>query len=161
MNNQIWFPLGLTGLISLLSTGLSRVFSNTTIWKFYDAQPFFMVQLLHLYMTNGQTIALTIWTFVGKVMPLFCSPCWAAKLNANNIPYNFLYLTVYWFSYFCFCLPLAFWFSHWFPVFPPKVWMWPRGFVLFILLIILCNIIVAVIVVSLSKLATFYCLFCG
>ena len=29
---------------------------------------FFMVQLSHLYMTAGKTIALTIWTFVGKVM---------------------------------------------------------------------------------------------
>ena len=36
-----WFPLGLTGLISLMSKGLSRVFSNTTVWKhqFFDAQP--------------------------------------------------------------------------------------------------------------------------
>ena len=31
MNIQGWFPLGLTGLISLLSKGLSRVFSNTTV----------------------------------------------------------------------------------------------------------------------------------
>ena len=31
---------------------------------------FFMVQLSHLYMTAGKTIALTIWTFVGKVMSL-------------------------------------------------------------------------------------------
>ena len=31
MNIQDWFPLGLTGLISLQSKGLSRVFSNTTI----------------------------------------------------------------------------------------------------------------------------------
>ena len=30
---QGWFPLELTGLISLLSKGLSRVFSNITIWK--------------------------------------------------------------------------------------------------------------------------------
>ena len=29
---------------------------------------FFMVQLSHPYMTTGKTIALTIWTFVGKVM---------------------------------------------------------------------------------------------
>ena len=29
---------------------------------------FFMVQLSHLYMTAGKTIALTRWTFVGKVM---------------------------------------------------------------------------------------------
>ena len=33
MSIQSWFPLGLTGLISLLSKGLSRVFSSTTVWK--------------------------------------------------------------------------------------------------------------------------------
>ena len=33
MNTQGWFPLGLTGLISLQSRGLSQVFSSTTIWK--------------------------------------------------------------------------------------------------------------------------------
>ena len=31
---------------------------------------FFVVQLSHLYVTTGKTIALTRWTFVGKVMPL-------------------------------------------------------------------------------------------
>ena len=37
---QGWFPLGLTGLISLQSRGLSRVFSSTTIQKhqFFSAQ---------------------------------------------------------------------------------------------------------------------------
>ena len=40
INIQGWFPLGLTGLISLLSKGLSRVFSSTTVWKhqFFGAQ---------------------------------------------------------------------------------------------------------------------------
>ena len=33
MNIQGWFSLGLTGLISLQSKGLSRVFSSSTIWK--------------------------------------------------------------------------------------------------------------------------------
>ena len=33
MNIQHWFPLGLTGLISLQSKGLSRVLSNTTVQK--------------------------------------------------------------------------------------------------------------------------------
>ena len=33
MNIQDWFPLGWTGLISLQPKGLSRVFSNTTLWK--------------------------------------------------------------------------------------------------------------------------------
>ena len=33
VNIQGWFPLGLTGLISLLSKGLSRVFSSSAIWE--------------------------------------------------------------------------------------------------------------------------------
>ena len=41
VNVQDWFPLELTGLISLKSKGLSRVFSNTTVQKhqFFGAQP--------------------------------------------------------------------------------------------------------------------------
>ena len=41
MNIQGWCPLGLTGLISLLSERLSRVFFNTTVWKnqFIGTQP--------------------------------------------------------------------------------------------------------------------------
>ena len=41
MNTQDWSPLRLTGLISLLSKGLLRVFSSPTIWKhqFFSAQP--------------------------------------------------------------------------------------------------------------------------
>ena len=42
MTIQGWFPLGLTGLVFLLSKQLSRVFSNTTVWKhqFFGPQPF-------------------------------------------------------------------------------------------------------------------------
>ena len=36
---------------------------------------FFMVQLSHPYMTTGKTIALTRWTFVGKVKSLFLICC--------------------------------------------------------------------------------------
>ena len=41
INIQDWFPLGWTGWISLLSKGLSSVFSNTTVQKhqFFGAQP--------------------------------------------------------------------------------------------------------------------------
>ena len=41
MNIQDWFPLGVTGLISLQSKGLSRVFASTTVWKhqFFSTQP--------------------------------------------------------------------------------------------------------------------------
>ena len=63
----------MTHLILLLSRGLSRVFSNSTVRKheFFSIQPvFFNIQLSHSYMTTGKSIALTIWTFVGKVMSL-------------------------------------------------------------------------------------------
>ena len=71
MNIQDWFLFGWTGCISLQSKGLSRVFSNTTVQK----HPFFstqlsLVELLHPYMITGKTIALTRWTFVGKIMSL-------------------------------------------------------------------------------------------
>ena len=41
LNSQSLFPLGLTGLISLLFKGLSRVFSSTTFWKnqLFSTQP--------------------------------------------------------------------------------------------------------------------------
>ena len=71
MNTQDWTPLGWTGWISLQSKGLSRVFSNTTVQKHqYLPSAFFIVQLSHPYMTTGKAIALTRWTFVGKVMSL-------------------------------------------------------------------------------------------
>ena len=69
MNIQDGFPLGLTGLISLLSKGLSRVFSSTTIRSHqFSAQSFFIVQLLQPHMTTGK--AMTIWIFVGKMISL-------------------------------------------------------------------------------------------
>ena len=69
MNTHNWSPLGWTAWISLQSRGFSRVFSNTIVQKhqFFGA---FLVQLSHPYMTTGKTIALTRWTFVGKVMSL-------------------------------------------------------------------------------------------
>ena len=44
MNIQGWFPLGLTGLISLLSKRLLRVFSSATVQRhqFFSSQPFLL-----------------------------------------------------------------------------------------------------------------------
>ena len=70
VNIQGWFLLGLTGLISLLSKGLSRVQHHSLKASVLWHSAFFMVQLSDLYMTIGKTIALTIWTFVGKMMSL-------------------------------------------------------------------------------------------
>ena len=49
MNTQDWFLLGLTGLISLQSKGLSRVFSNTTVQKhqFFSIQPSLVLNFLY------------------------------------------------------------------------------------------------------------------
>ena len=74
MNIKGWFPLALTGLISLPTKGLPEVF-NTTAQRnqFFGTQHFFFfftVQHSYPYMTTGKTIALTIWIFVGKVMSL-------------------------------------------------------------------------------------------
>ena len=69
VNIDDWFPLGWIGLISLLSQGLSRVFYNTTVQKhqFFSAQPSLRSNS-HSRTSTGKTIALTRWTFVGKVM---------------------------------------------------------------------------------------------
>ena len=72
MNIQDWFPLGLTGLISLQTKGLSRVLSNTTVQK----HKFFGIQLslwsdshIHPRLLE-KAISLTIQRFTGKGMSL-------------------------------------------------------------------------------------------
>ena len=67
VNTQCWFPLGVTGVISLLSKGLSRVFSNTTVQTLWCSS-FFMIYFSNSYMTTRKIIALTLWTFVSKVI---------------------------------------------------------------------------------------------
>ena len=60
--------------ISLQSKGLSRVFSSTTIQK-HQCSAFFIIRLAHLYMTTRIIVAVTICTFVGKVMSLILIHC--------------------------------------------------------------------------------------
>ena len=71
MNIQDWFPLGWTSLIYLQSKGLSRESSSTTVQKhyFFSIQPSLWPNS-HPYVTTEKAIALTIQTFVGKVMSL-------------------------------------------------------------------------------------------
>ena len=71
MNIQGWFPLGLTDLISLLSKGFSRVFSSTIQkHQFFGAQPSsWSNSHIHTWLLE-KPLTRTIWTFVGKVMPL-------------------------------------------------------------------------------------------
>ena len=62
-NIQDWFPLGLTGLI-LQSKSLLQHHSSEASVLWHSA--FFIVQLTHLYMTPGKTIALSRWTLSAK-----------------------------------------------------------------------------------------------
>ena len=58
-NIQDWFPLGLTGLISLQSKGLSSLLQHhSSKASVLQCSAFFMVQLSRPYMTTGKTIAL-------------------------------------------------------------------------------------------------------
>ena len=66
-----WFYL-------LGAQGLSRVFYSTIVQKhqFFSTLPSLLsVQLLHVCMTTGKSIALTIQTSVGKVMSLLLTHC--------------------------------------------------------------------------------------
>ena len=98
MNIQGLFPLGLMDFISLLSKGLS----NTTVQK----HQFFSVQYSLWsnsppYMTTGKTIALTIHSFVGKVMYLFFNTLLGLLIYRNKIDYSiFTFINLVRFIYF-------------------------------------------------------------
>ena len=69
---QGWSPLRLTGLISLLSkTSMSLLQHHNSKASILWCSAFFMVQLSQPYVTTGKTIALTIQTFVSRVMSAF------------------------------------------------------------------------------------------
>ena len=66
----IFFRMNLLDLLAVQGT-LKRLLKHSSskasiLW----CSAFFMVQLSHPYLTTGKTIALTRWTFVGKVMSL-------------------------------------------------------------------------------------------
>ena len=92
MNIQDWFPLGWTGLISMQPKGFSRVFCNTTVQKdqFFSAA-FIILQLSHPYMATGKNIALTIQTFVDKVMSLIFNMLSRYSFSSKEqISFNFM-----------------------------------------------------------------------
>ena len=64
MNTQDWFPLGLTGLISLQSKGFSSFLQpHSSKASVLQHSAFFLVQISHPYMTPGKTTALTYMDF--------------------------------------------------------------------------------------------------
>ena len=72
MNIWGWFPLGLTGFDLLVVQGTlkSLLQHHNSKASILQCSAFYIVQLSHLYMTTGKAIALTRWTFVGKVTSL-------------------------------------------------------------------------------------------
>ena len=61
-----WFDL-----LAIQGTLKSLLQHHSSKASIFRHSAFFAVQLSHPYMTTGKTIALTRWTFVGKVMSLF------------------------------------------------------------------------------------------
>ena len=72
MNIQDWFPLGWTwlDLLAVQGTLKSLLQHHSSKASILRHSAFFIVQFSHTHMTTGKTIALTEWTFVGKVMSL-------------------------------------------------------------------------------------------
>ena len=67
------FRIDLFDLLAVQGTLKSLLQTTVRKNQFFSTQPFFMVQLSHLYITPGKTIALTIWTFISKVMSVLKS----------------------------------------------------------------------------------------
>ena len=70
MNIQDWFPLRLTDLLPVQGTLKSLLQNHSSKASIIQSSAFFIVQLSHPYMTTGKIIALTRWTFVGKIISL-------------------------------------------------------------------------------------------
>ena len=67
----ISFRMDWLDLLAIQGTLKSLLQHHSSKASILQHSAFFIVQLSHLYMTTGKTIALTTWTFVGKVMSAF------------------------------------------------------------------------------------------
>ena len=66
----ISFRMNWLDLLAVQGTFKSLILHHSSKASILQPSAFFIVQLSHPYMTTGKTIALTRWTFVGKVMSL-------------------------------------------------------------------------------------------
>ena len=83
----ISFRIDRFGLLAVQGTLKSLLQHHSLKAPILQYSAFFKVQLSHPYMTTGKTIALTIWTFVGKVMSLLFN-----MLSRFVHTYDFLYM---------------------------------------------------------------------
>ena len=74
LSNEHWglisFRIDWLDLLAVQGTLRSLLQHHSSKASILQCSAFFMVQLSHPYMTTGKTMALTRWTFVGKVMSL-------------------------------------------------------------------------------------------
>ena len=73
-------------LLAVQGTLKSLLQNHSSKASILQCSAFFIVQLSHPYMTTGKTIALTRWTFVGKVMSLFLNML--SRLVITFLPRN-------------------------------------------------------------------------
>ena len=66
----IYFKMDWLDLLAVQGTLRSLLQLHSSKASIIQCSVFFIVQLLHPYMTTGKNIALTTWTFVGKVISL-------------------------------------------------------------------------------------------
>ena len=66
----ISFRMDWLDLLAVQGTLKSRLQHHSSKALIFQCSAFFIVQLSHLHLTTGKTVALSRWTFVGKVMSL-------------------------------------------------------------------------------------------
>ena len=81
---MISFRMDWLDLLAVQGTLKSLLQHHNSEASILRCSTFFTIQLLHPYMTTGKTIALTRWTFVGKVMSLLFNML--SKLVINFLP---------------------------------------------------------------------------
>ena len=83
-SGRISFRMDCLDLLAVLGTLKSLLQHHSSEASILQHSAFFIVQLSHSYTTTGKTIALTRWTFVGKVMSLFFNKL--SRLVINFLP---------------------------------------------------------------------------
>ena len=72
-SGPVSFRMDWLDLLAVQGTLKSLLQQHNSKSSILQRSAFFIVQLSHPYMTTGKTVALTRWTFVGKLMSLLCN----------------------------------------------------------------------------------------
>ena len=87
----ISFRMDWLDLLAVQGTLKSLLQHHSSKASIFPHSAFFIVQLSHPYMTTGKTIALTRWTFVGKVMSLLETSKTIRKVIRKFLSANFIH----------------------------------------------------------------------